>query len=245
MNKHLVYPSSSLASELHGVVSSENSSVTPLGANQTFTGTAVELTDFSAINVAAFSDVSSATDGLKMQFSPDGVNWDHSHNFSVTGNIGVSYAQAAELRYFRIVYVNGATAQTVFRLTVILKRSNVSPSRYTLVQNLSDAMMADVTKTVIWGKTTGGGGGYVPVKVNPSGALTVEVSGDVLTAILDRSSGTVLSGVDWDYFSVSYPTSTQEIFRYYQGGAGGTLVRTVTMNYADATKVQLINCGYT
>lgn len=39
-----------------------------------------------------------------------------------------------------------------------------------------------VTNTVMHGLTTGGGGGYVDVKVNPSGALTVEstISGTVV-----------------------------------------------------------------
>jgi tetrahydromethanopterin S-methyltransferase subunit B len=161
-----------------GFLDAGNSSTTPLLANATFTGSAIEIKDYSAINVAAFSDVSSATDGLKMQFSPDGINWDHQHTFSVTGNVGVSYAQAAELRYFRIVYVNGASNQTVFRLTVILKVTDVSPSRYTVGQQLQGGQMADVTKSIIWGLSSSGGGTYVATKVTPSGSLTVAL-GDI------------------------------------------------------------------
>lgn len=161
-----------------GLLDSGNSSTTPLGANATFTGDAIEIKDYSAINVAAFSDVSSATDGLKMQFSPDGINWDHQHSFSVIGNIGVSYAQSAELRYFRIVYVNDSSPQTLFRLTTILKPSNVSPSRYTVGQQLQSGQMADVTKSIIWGLSSSGGGSYVATKVTPSGSLTTAI-GDI------------------------------------------------------------------
>lgn len=161
-----------------GLADAGNSSATPLGANATFTGTAIDIKDYAAINVAAFSDVSSATDGLRMEFSPDGTNWDHVHAFPVTGNVGVSFAQAAELRYFRIVYINGATPQSFFRLTTILKPTTVSPSRYTVGQQLFAGQMADVTKSIIWGLSSSGGGTYHAVKVTPSGSATVAL-GDI------------------------------------------------------------------
>ena len=40
---------------------------------------------------------------------------------------------------------------------------------------ITDDTLAKLTRSVITGETTGGGGGYVNVKVNPSGALTVEI----------------------------------------------------------------------
>lgn len=187
----------------NGVVSTGNSSTATLGANAVFTGTAVEIKDYSAIAVAAISDVASATNGLSMQFSPDGTNWDHTHSYTSPAATGLSYTQACELRYFRIVYTNGAAAQTYFRLTVILKRNNTMPSRYTFDQGISGSQLADNTKSVIHGLTTGGGGGYVPVKVNPSGALTVDatISSTVLatgasTSALQTTGNTSLSSID-------------------------------------------------
>ena len=41
---------------------------------------------------------------------------------------------------------------------------------------LTDRTLAQTVRSVITGVTTGGGGGYVNVKVNPSGALTVEAT---------------------------------------------------------------------
>lgn len=43
-------------------------------------------------------------------------------------------------------------------------------------------MFAELNKSTIIGKTTGGGGGFVDVKVNPSGALTVEATLTASTA---------------------------------------------------------------
>lgn len=206
------------------VTSTGNQSTTPLGANAVFTGSSIDISDFSSINIAAYSDQSSATDGLSMQFSPDGTNWDHKHNFSVVGAVGASYSQTTELRYFRIVYTNGPVAQSVFRLTTILKRHNVDPSRYALAQTLSDNIMSSVTKSVIWGKTTGGGGGgsYEQVKVNPSGALTVEATvtssslptgaaTETTLSALNTKVTTTANGLKVDNSAVTQPISAASL----------------------------------
>lgn len=173
---------------ISGMPNSGNTSTTPLGIGGVFTGTAVDIKDYAAINVAVMSDVDSATNGLEMQFSPDGTNWDHKHVYSVTGGVGVSYAQAAELRYFRVVYTNGSTAQTYFRLTTILKATTVTPSRYTLGQTVNSAMMADLTKSVIWGLSSSGGGTYHTVKVTPSGALATDTTLSDITAVVGQET---------------------------------------------------------
>lgn len=45
----------------------------------------------------------------------------------------------------------------------------------------------------------------------------------------------------YDYVSVAYPTSTQEIYTFNTGGSGGTTVATVTINYTDSTKNLISN----
>lgn len=230
-----------------------NSTTTPLGSNATFTGTAIDIKDYSAINVAAFSDVSSATDGLKMQFSPDGINWDHAHSFSVAANVGVSYAQAAELRYFRIVYTNGPLAQTFFRLTTILKSTNVSPSRYTVGQQLQGTQMADVTKSVIWGLSSQGGGTYYAAKVTPSGSFITAI-GDIsdvagqklmvdsfpVTIASNQSAVPASQSGTWNINQLStilnpLPTGTNDLGNVYINGSAGTKIGQVN----DALKVSI------
>jgi hypothetical protein len=53
--------------------------------------------------------------------------------------------------------------------------------------------------------------------------------------------GSLLQGVTYDYGSVTYPSGTQEVYTFKSGGAGGTTVKTITVNYVDATKEQLLN----
>jgi len=171
----------SIDSKLLGnaILDSGNSSGTPLGANAVYTGTAFNVTDYAAINVNVVSNVASAADGVMVQFSGDGTNWVHSHATTYNGGTGVGYIFNCEWQFARVVYTNGAVAQGSFLIQTIFKVNAVKQSLYTLDQTSTGQMFAELGKSVIIGKTTGGGGGYVPVKVNPSGALTVEASGSV------------------------------------------------------------------
>jgi hypothetical protein len=68
-----------------------------------------------------------------------------------------------------------------------------------ITTTLTDNTLASLNRSVITGQTTGGGGGYVNVKVNPSGALTVENTpatsgtGTVSTASVTTANTTVLA----------------------------------------------------
>jgi len=163
---------------IKGYVNAGNSSTTPLGANAVFTGSAMDVTDFAVINVNVYSDVASATNGVTVQFSPDGTNWDHSHSTTYTSPTGVGYVFNVEYKYARVVYTNSGSAQTAFRLQTILKPTRVQSSLLRLNQNPTDYFFAELTKSVIQGKTTAGGSSYVDVKVTPSGSLTVAL-GDI------------------------------------------------------------------
>jgi len=112
--------------------------------------------------------------------------------------------------------------------------------------SINDRTLAQVTRTVIEGRSSSGGGTYVPVKVNPSGSLQVvdDLVETNTSALLARSSGSILSGIDWNYFSVAYPNNTTDVYTYRQGGATGTIVRTVTITYTSATRDKIATCGY-
>ena len=157
-------------------VITSNSTTTPLGAGGVFTGSAFEILKYSVVNVGLISDVPSATDGVKLEVSPDGINWDHSHKTTYAGGSGIGYIFNSEFRYARVVYTNGASAQSVFRLQTIVKKNFTKQSLYTIDQAVNGNMFVELGKNVIIGKTTGGGGGFIDVKVNPSGALTVDAT---------------------------------------------------------------------
>jgi hypothetical protein len=163
----------------NGLLDSGNSSVIPLGANAVFTGVWKDIINYNAIALGVNANQDSANNGLVVQYSHDGVSIDHTHIYSVAAGLGIGLNLVSEFRYFRIVYTNGAIAQTSFVLQSILKTNPLFPSQYRLTNPLTDDTQATVSRSLIFGKTTGGGGGYVDVKVNPSGALVADVSGTV------------------------------------------------------------------
>ena len=179
----------SVSSTLVNTVDAGNSSTTPLGISGVFTGTAFDITNFASINVFVYSNVDSATNGLTVQFSSDGTNWDHSHSTTYTSG-GKGYIFNCEGKYARVVFTNGAVAQTSFRLQTIFKPVAVPSSLYTLSQSVNSNMFASLGRSIITGETTGGGGGYVNVKVNPSGALVTETTLAAGTAAIGSVSVT-------------------------------------------------------
>jgi hypothetical protein len=79
--------------------------------------------------------------------------------------------------------------------------------------------------------------GSYPVKVTREGAGAGVVN--VQHVNVDNIAG--LSLPEYDYFAVTYPLATQEVYTFKTGGSGGTTVATVTLNYTDATKEFLLN----
>ena len=108
-----------------GVVSTVNSSATPLGIDGVFTGTSEDITGYASVIVNVFADQASATDGLSIEFSTDGTNWDAKHTHTIPASTPIHLTHAAHAQFFRVVYTNGGTGQSVFRLQIIYKRTNV------------------------------------------------------------------------------------------------------------------------
>jgi len=90
-----------------------------LVANGTYTSSTVTTNGFSRITGSVFADQPGT---LNVQQSPNGTNWDVVSSFSVSANTGLGFSVELVCPYVRINYVNGATAQTVFRLYSFLRR---------------------------------------------------------------------------------------------------------------------------
>ena len=158
---------------LNGTIVASNSSTTPLLGGGVFTGAAMEITNYAVINVCVYSDVASATNGVTVQFSPDGTNWDHSHSTTYTTGSGKGYIFNAEYRYARVVYTNGATSQGAFRLQTLLKTTRVQSSLFTLSQTVSGNMFAELVKAQLTAQDNTGN--FQPINCTNGGNLKVSV----------------------------------------------------------------------
>lgn len=162
------------------VIDSNNSTTTPLGAGAVFTGTGTDVSTYNSVTIQLFADQDSAADGMSFQFSPDNVNWDEQNDY----NLEIATSQTRRFQfpvtaqYFRVVYTNGGVAQTAFRVQTILHTSDVLTSIHRLDTGLTNDRSVTVTKSVIAGETSAGGGAFVNVKVAPSGSLETNANQD-------------------------------------------------------------------
>ena len=177
-------------------IDANNSTVATLGIGATYTGTATDVTHFASVSIQLFADEDSAADGMQFQFSTDNVNWDEVNKFNLeTATSSTRRFQfPVTAQYFRVVYINGGTAQTAFRVQTILHTTEILTSIHRIDAELTNDRSVLVTKSVIAGETSAGGGGFVNVKVNSNGAIEANCIGPEVKDFLDGgvvdSSGT-------------------------------------------------------
>lgn len=113
---------------IHSTVSTANSSVATLGIGAIFTGTAEDISNYAAVRVSVFANQASAANGLSIQQSSDGTNWDFADAYTVAASTQCLIGVPPYAKFIRIVYTNGGVANTVFRLQTVFHRTNTKPS---------------------------------------------------------------------------------------------------------------------
>lgn len=96
-------------------------STTPLATNATFTGTTRDVGVSASVNATwknfnafVFSD---QTGTMRIETSIDNITWRRAtSDISISANSPLSSSVVITARYYRVVFVNGTTAQTAFML---------------------------------------------------------------------------------------------------------------------------------
>lgn len=268
----LIAASAAHATRLHdatitaitGTISTSNSSTATLGVGGVFTGTAEEITDIAIFYVNAYSDQASATDGLSVQQSTDGVNWDHDDVYSVPAATGKTYSFQAASKWMRIVYTNGAIAQTEFRMQTSLKSVYGKPSSHRIQDSISDDDDAELVKSVLSGQIAGDG--FTNIGASDSGNLKTTdaenglaiAKGEVVGTTFVHKFGlapdfdatdlevTVWGGAEdgtaWELMNYVYST-TDDIDSISSSSAGDTQEITLTgldANYIEVTQTVVL-----
>lgn len=117
------------ANPAEGIPSTGNSSIVNLAANGIFTGVAEDVTIYSSIKINVFSSHISALNGLSYQQSHDGIFWPPVTDvYTIPANTQKSFAIAVNMRFFRLLYTNGATLTTQLIIQVLYNKSDKQPS---------------------------------------------------------------------------------------------------------------------
>jgi len=212
---------------LRGAVDECNSTATPLGIGGVFTGTACDMLDYGIIFVSVFADEASATDGLSIQQSSDGTNWDNSDEYTVPASTGKTFSFQPAMKYMRVVYTNGATAQTVFRLQTVLKKTNSLPSSHRISDAIIDDDDATLQKSVLTGKNASGnfinfgatnGGNFKCSLEELENDVSVNSNSQLKTTTFDSSGneGQKIIGIDYlaGNSGIDRATETLQIITY-------------------------------
>jgi len=112
-------------------------------------------------------------------FSPDGI-WVNYHTIKQP-NIDFNPSLTVPNLPMTVDCAKAGTGTEILTIATACWAGGTSSSYSPITATLTDQSLASLNRSVITGVTTGGGGGYVNVKVNPSGALVTEstISGTV------------------------------------------------------------------
>ncbi len=156
-----------------GVISVVNSTTAALGISGVFTGIGEEVKDNAQITVFIKSDATSAINGLRLEFSTDNIVWDAADAYTITANSSKVFTLGPSARFFRVVYTNGLTAQTTFKIQTIYRFVRTKPSSHRINESIATEDDAELVKAVLTGEDNTNPGTFVNVQVDEQGRLLV------------------------------------------------------------------------
>lgn len=161
-------------SSASNAVDSNNSTTTPLSMDADFTGTGTDVLAYSGIAVSIYSDQSSDTNGIKLQWSSDNSNWDITEGedgYSYTGMEERVFNLGIRARYFRVLYENASMGQSDFRLQTLLLTSPpaIGPEYLPSASLPADYPASNVRATLV--AQTNGSGDMRPIQASETGVL--------------------------------------------------------------------------
>lgn len=159
------------AIEVVGFVSGGNSTSTILGINEIFTGEWEDVLKFTNISITITSDVASITDGLKVEYSTNGVDVDADDVFTFIAGTKKQYSFGITAKYVRVRYFNGPVAQTFFRLQTIYHRGSPKASSHRISDMISNEDDAELFKGILFGKNVNNA--YLNIKSSLNGSMII------------------------------------------------------------------------
>lgn len=98
------------------IIDTGNSSTATLTASSTFTGTGLSTLGYGSVSLVILASHASAANGVAVEQSMDNTNWDIADYIDVAANQAMSFTVNFAAEFYRVVFVNGGTNQTTFRL---------------------------------------------------------------------------------------------------------------------------------
>ncbi len=224
-----------------------NSSTATLAAGAAFTGSVVDCTAFpvSSLAVESYSDVASAAAGLAIQWSTDGTSFDRYTAVTATAGLAARINVGIRARYFRIVYTNGSSPQTVFRLQTLTCPTPGTPVFKTVDTTIQGTDTAQAVKAVSIARNPQGI--YLPQASDVYGNLGVYFTGGAADAF-----GRARVSSPQTLFNTSFEYDLQPLLMQTITSGTGTVTKTTnassatlsTGGTASGARADLLSKGY-
>jgi hypothetical protein len=171
--------------ELSSVTDPYNSHTSNLSANGNFSGIPIDISEFAEISVAVYASHSSASNGLQIQFSQDAVSWDVINTLTITSNVESGARFPTHLRYFRVIYTNGATTTSTFRLQTRLHRHSANGTLRKFNDSVLPTDFAQLTRSVLNGRNTPTSTSFSDVVVKAASTAAAATDTALVIAVRD------------------------------------------------------------
>lgn len=225
------------------LIDAGNSSTVALGSNGVFTGTSHATAGYAQLIVAVDSDQAASNvvgiSGIVVQWSEDGTNWgdiDWASFTSTDAGEGQGVSFPIKRPYYRMVYTNGAVAQTYFRLQSILKVAAASGRLMDLIDAIDPNAHAQLVRNIGFGHSAYGTGIFNDITVKNPSTVAAATDPSLVVALSPNSpipTGTNLVG------QVEVSDGTNILFTsghagYVQFASAQSISGTVTANQGTA-----------
>jgi hypothetical protein len=217
------------------IISTANSSTTPLAAAATFVGVGELVTDYPEITINLFGTPDPAPGTLFFEFSPNGTDWDVSVPITLTGPQQlVPQPLRVVLPYFRVRYVNGGTAQTAFRLTTTFHRTSAKHLTRFLNQTIGVGEPVENVRAVIAGQSPDG-----EFANSRSGGLITSLSTSTPLGVSGVFTSAIVQAGEYLFLGMTVKSDVNSatggvMVRWFKDSAGTILLRENSFTYSAA-----------
>jgi len=141
---------------LKGHICEDNSTSTPLPIDGVFEGAWQDTIDYGTISVGICTDQDSATDGLQVLWSSDGVNTCDKDVFTILADKGKIFTFGPARRYVKIIFTNNGVEQVELDIETRLSRVYFKPSSHRIQDSIVAEDDAELIKSVLTGSDSNG-----------------------------------------------------------------------------------------
>jgi hypothetical protein len=222
-----------------GCISADNSTVVQLDPDEVFTGTWENVVDKGAVVIGIITDQDSATDGLSIEWSSDGVSKVQDDVFTISANNGKVFTFTPANAYFRVVYTNGSSGTATLDIQTVCKPFGFKSSSHRIQDSIVDDDDATLVKSVLTGKDEDGD--YINIGCTNTGNLKVSMEVDAASEHkfgFQDAIGKTARWVVWDK-AAAYPTWPGDGVVTVESSVAGDTSIGITVVGLDASGVQV------